>query len=335
MSDRPLASVSLDSDDLWAYLRTHGDPSWSERPSYHPLFFPRVLDVLDELQLRITFFLVGFDAAREEHAPLWRAVTARGHEVGNHSFHHDCWLHRYGAEELDREIARGEEAILASTGQRPLGFRGPGFSWSPQVLEVLARRGYLYDASTLPTFLAPLARRYFLATARLTREELEERQGLFGSFRDGFRPVRAYRWRLESGRTLLEIPVTTMPVVKVPFHLSYLMYLSRVSEMAMVAYLRTAIAMCRLARVEPSFLLHPLDLLGGDEVSQLAFFPGMDLTSRVKERLFARVLRILGEHFRLVPMGEHARALLTRGQLGQRAMPSTADGQAAARRAPA
>ena len=40
-------------------------------------------------------------------------------------------------------------------GRRPIGFPGPGFSWSPDLLEVLAERGYRYDASTLPTYLGP------------------------------------------------------------------------------------------------------------------------------------------------------------------------------------
>jgi len=29
---RPIASVSLDLDDLWTYLRTRGDPAWETRP---------------------------------------------------------------------------------------------------------------------------------------------------------------------------------------------------------------------------------------------------------------------------------------------------------------
>ena len=41
MSPRPLASISLDLDDLWSYLKTHGDQSWPERPSYLDRFVPR------------------------------------------------------------------------------------------------------------------------------------------------------------------------------------------------------------------------------------------------------------------------------------------------------
>ncbi len=316
---RPMASVSLDVDNLWSYMKTHGDQGWERRPTYLDRFFPPVLDALDQLGLRITFFCVGVDADREENLAPFQSLTARGHEVGNHSYEHEPWLHLYSREQLVAELTRTEEAVARATGQRPIGFRGPGYSWSPLLLELLVDRGYLYDASTLPTYLGPLARRYYFMTAKLTEEQRRERAGLFGTFRDGLRPVSPYQWRLASGRRLLELPVTTMPGIKVPFHLSYLLYLSRYSEALMVTYLRTALTACRVTGTEPSFLLHPLDLLGGDQVHELAFFPGMDLSGRRKIELFLKVLRILGEHFRLVDMSTHARAILARGGLSERA----------------
>ena len=317
--DRPIASVSLDVDNQWSYMKTHGDAGWESRPSYLDVFVPTVLGALDEVDLKITFFVVGLDCARDENRFALRMLTARGHEIGNHSYEHEPWLHLYSREQLVREIETAEVAIEQATGQRPTGFRGPGFSWSPTLLEILEERGYLFDASTLPTYLGPVARAYYFWTARrFTKEELKEREGLFGSFRDGLRPVKPYRWRLPNGRRLLEIPVSTIPVIKAPFHLSYLLYLSRFSEGLAMAYLHTAIAACRATGTEPSFLLHPLDILGGDQVPELRFFPGMDIGGDRKRAFFVKVLRTLGEHFRLVPMGEHARALVARDALAER-----------------
>src|SRR5579871_3563944 len=243
---RPLASVSLDVDDLWSYMKTHGDAGWEARPSYYDVFFPTVLEVLEKLGLRITFFIVGRDAEREEHHPILRSVIAAGHEVGNHSYEHEPWLHRYSRQQLADEIGRAESAILAATGQRTIGFRGPGYSWSPTLLEVLVDRGYLFDASSLPTYLGPLARAYYFWTAKLSPEDRATRSSLFGTVRDGLRPIAPYRWKLPGDRQLLEIPVTTMPLFKVPFHVSYLLYLSRWSEALAVAHLRTGLALCAL-----------------------------------------------------------------------------------------
>ena len=318
-NSRPPASLSLDLDDLWSYLRTRGDPSWEGRPSYLPEFLPRMLEILDRLGVKITFFVVGFDAIQAANRPHLRAIAERGHEIGNHSFAHECWLHRYSRVELEADIERAEEALHAATGHRPTGFRGPGFSWSPDLFEVLARRKYVYDASTLPTFLGPLARLYFLASTDLGAVERKQRAALFGSFRDGFRPNKPYRWLLTEGRTLLEIPVTTIPVIKAPFHLSYLLYLSRFSVPLMRAYLDSALTMCRALKVEPSFLLHPLDLLSGDQVPELSFFPGMDIPGPRKERLFSEVLDVLASSFELKTMGEQAASILADGRLALRA----------------
>jgi peptidoglycan/xylan/chitin deacetylase (PgdA/CDA1 family) len=309
---RPLASISLDVDDMWSYMKTHGDPGWEARPSYYDVFFPMALEILDRVGLHLTFFIVGRDAAREESHALLRSVVDAGHEVGNHSFEHEPWLHLYDPRRLADDIGAAEVAIERATGQRPIGFRGPGYSWSPALLEVLAERGYVYDASTLPTFLGPLARAYYFWTAQLTPAQRAERKALFGTFRDGLRPIEPYRWELSSGRRLLEIPVTTMPGVRAPFHLSYLLYLSRFSEPLAIAYLRTALVLCRATGTSPSFLLHPLDLLGSDQAPALRFFPGMELPGSHKRRFFVRVLGVLAEHYRLVPMSVHAHAILGR-----------------------
>jgi hypothetical protein len=312
---RLAASLSLDVDNLWSYLKVHGEDGWRSRPSYLPTFLPLVLEACDALSIRITFFLVGLDAAEDRNGAALREVAAHGHEFGNHSFEHEPWLHRYAPEQVRDELGRADAAIRAATGRAPVGFRGPGFSWSPAVLQAVSALGYAFDASTLPTFIGPLARAYYFATARMTAEERHARNHLFGAFSDGLRPLKPYHWSLPGMPPLLEIPVTTMPGTRTPFHLSYLLYLAQFSDALARAYLRTALALCRLTRTEPSLLLHPLDLIGGDAAPQLRFFPGMHLSSAHKQVLFRSFIGIVAEHFELIPMGEHARRLESRAAL--------------------
>ena len=177
---RPIASLSLDLDNQWSYMKTHGDEGWEELPSYLDILIPRVVDVMKDLNLKITFFIVGQDAVLEKNAAALKLITTSGHDVGNHSFKHEPWLHLYTEEEVETEISSAENAIVAVTGQRPVCFRGPGFSISKTVLKVLSRRGYICDASTFPTFLGPLARAYYFMTSKLDKEELDLRKALFG-----------------------------------------------------------------------------------------------------------------------------------------------------------
>ena len=190
-----LASISLDLDNLWTYKKIHGD-EWQSRPSYLDTFVPYILEILEELGLQITFFVVGADADQEKNKSVLRSIADAGHEIGNHSYEHEPWLQQYSDADLQREVDRTHEAITVATGFEPVGFRGPGFSWSPNLLHILADRKYAYDASTLPTYLGPLARLYYFRTSDLSEEDKEKRKELFGNFKDGFRPNKPYRWSL-------------------------------------------------------------------------------------------------------------------------------------------
>lgn len=303
---KAIASISLDLDNQWSYMKIHGDKGWEEYPSYLDVFLPLILDVLDELGLRITFFVVGKDTERQENWKYLRMISERGHEIGNHSYHHESWLQTYSYDKIENEIRQAEEAIEKVTGKRTVSFRGPGFSWSKDLLKVLETRGYKFDASTLPTFLGPLARAYYFNKSDLTREEKKARKELFGKFSEGFRKVKPYNWDLGQGKVLMEIPVTTIPFFKLPFHQSYLLYISGISKGLMKLYLWIAIMMCKLTKTPPSYLLHPLDLIGGNDIPQLAFFPGMNIESDKKLEIFKIAMRMLKKHFDLLPMNEFA-----------------------------
>ncbi len=310
-----MACVSLDLDDQWSYMKVHGDAGWEAFPSYLDVVIPIVLDVLDELEIKITFFIVGQDAAIEKNRKVLRTIVERGHEVGNHSFHHESWLQSYSKEKIEQEIISAEEAIFEATGQRPKIFRGPGFSWSNDLLMVLQKHNYIFDASLLPTYISPLMRRYYFWKSTLSKEEKESRKELFGSFKEGFYPLKPFLWQFDNHKELLEIPVTTMPVFKLPFHQSYLLYISNISLGLMKAYLRFAIFMCKITNTHPSFLLHPLDLIGADHVPELSFFPGMNVKSEKKLKVFKLGMQILKKNFELVNMSEYAESLSTHKKL--------------------
>jgi len=306
--DKPICSLSLDLDNQWSYMKTHGDPGWEDFPSYLDIVVPRACEIFKRWDWTITFFVVGQDAALDKNREALGLITPSGHEVGNHSFHHEPWLHMQTRQQTEEEIARAEDSIEAATGVHTRGFRGPGYSFSRTTLEVLLQSNYLYDASTFPTFLGPLARAYYFLTSDFSEDEKQKRKNLFGGLRDGLRPVRPYLWDL-GDEDLLEIPVTTMPLFKLPFHFSYLLYISTFSVALSLLYFKTALGLCRMTGTEPSLLLHPLDFLGGDDVSELAFFPAMKLESHRKLNLLDRFLGVLSSRYSVITVGEHAREL--------------------------
>jgi len=134
------ASLSLDLDNEWCFMQTAGDAKWKEYSTYLPEIVPRILKFFARHDLAITFFVVGKDADRDINCPALRGIADAGHEIGSHSFGHQPWLQEYSPEKLDEELAAAEKSIHAATGVTPKMFRGPGYSYTKNVLEALGKR---------------------------------------------------------------------------------------------------------------------------------------------------------------------------------------------------
>lgn len=80
-----------------------------------PEVTPRVLDLLDELGVRATFFMVGDNVRR--HPELLDEVRRRGHGVGNHTMHHLQGMRCRGVRYL-RDVAEAD-ALIGSRLFRP------------------------------------------------------------------------------------------------------------------------------------------------------------------------------------------------------------------------
>jgi hypothetical protein len=78
---------------------------------------------------------------------------------------------------------------------------------------------------------------------------------------------------------------------------------------------RLAMGVCQAFRVEPSLLLHPLDLLGGDDETDLGFFPGMAMPTAVKSTFVGQLLADFAQRFNVVTIEEHAERISARTNL--------------------
>ena len=84
---------------------------------------PLILDILDELKVSATFFVIGLHA--ERHPAFLERIHCTGHEIGNHSYSHAHFgtlrRYRYWVE----EISRTQQIVVDATGQYPRLFRPP------------------------------------------------------------------------------------------------------------------------------------------------------------------------------------------------------------------
>jgi peptidoglycan-N-acetylglucosamine deacetylase len=149
--------VSVDLDDVACYHDIHGieAPDRSMRTLVLERCVPRFLDLFGELGVRATFFVVGRDLERDladagRGADVLQRALAQGHELANHSHAHAYELVTWSREAMAADL-RTCDVALRELGAEPVGFRAPGYTHDDVLLAEVARLGYRYDSSALPS----------------------------------------------------------------------------------------------------------------------------------------------------------------------------------------
>jgi peptidoglycan/xylan/chitin deacetylase (PgdA/CDA1 family) len=107
----------------------------------HPsvtVVLPRLLDTLDALDLRVTFFVEGINT--ELYPDAVREIARRGHEIGCHGWRHERWGDIDGTAEA--EILARCRAAFGALGIGLRGFRPPGGGLTERGLEGLRAAGF-------------------------------------------------------------------------------------------------------------------------------------------------------------------------------------------------
>jgi peptidoglycan-N-acetylglucosamine deacetylase len=74
---------------------------------------PRLLDILKERNIKVTFFEIGQNA--ERNPAIVKRILAEGHEIGNHSWTHPQ-LSKLSDERVTEEITKTQDAIKNASG---------------------------------------------------------------------------------------------------------------------------------------------------------------------------------------------------------------------------
>lgn len=100
-----------------------------------PLVTPALLDALDEMDARATFFIIG-ERAIENSAIVFDAIR-RGHSVGDHSWDHS-YAHFFRSEiHLKTWIGDSHDRIRQKFGVDPVGFRSPAGVVTPPLTQAI------------------------------------------------------------------------------------------------------------------------------------------------------------------------------------------------------
>ncbi|HYJ05956.1 MAG TPA: polysaccharide deacetylase family protein [Chthoniobacterales bacterium] len=102
--------------------------------------FDDLIAALEQAHVRSTFFITGNFAQR--HETCAKAITRRGHELGNHTWNH-ADLTKQSDEAVREEITRAEMLLTEIAGQSPRPrLRAPFGERNDRVLRIAASLGY-------------------------------------------------------------------------------------------------------------------------------------------------------------------------------------------------
>jgi len=140
--------ISIDFEDWHQLVRRRlGASDWEQPGPALERQTQRLLELLDELEVRATFFVLGMSARAHPH--LVERVASRGHELACHGDRH-LPVHSQTPAEFAADLRASRHTIEQLTGQVAKGYRAPAFSITadcPWAYQVLVQEGFAYDAS--------------------------------------------------------------------------------------------------------------------------------------------------------------------------------------------
>jgi polysaccharide deacetylase family protein (PEP-CTERM system associated) len=148
--------LTIDFED-WhqLVLRRIGRPDWRAGSEEFGSYLLKLLDLLDDADVRATFFVVGVTAERHPHA--LREVAARGHELACHGYEHRRAFQQTPVE-FRADVLRGADVVERLGGTAPAGYRAPWFSItrdSVWAYDILCELGFRYDSSLYDSPFVP------------------------------------------------------------------------------------------------------------------------------------------------------------------------------------
>lgn len=181
-------ALTIDVEDFFqvnAFSRHINRGDWENFPLRVADNTRRILDMLDELNVKATFFVLGWVAERE--GSLIKEILLHGHEVACHGYGHEL-IYAIGPDRFRQDIRRAKSILEDIAGTKVSGYRAPSYSITGKsiwALDILVEEGFSYDSSIFPVY--------------------HDTYGLPDS------PRFPYLITRESG-TIMEFPLTTYPL---------------------------------------------------------------------------------------------------------------------------
>ena len=184
-------ALTVDVEDYFqvsAFADAIKQKDWDNHPLRVVDNTRRLLDLFDEYEIKITFFILGWVADRERE--LVMEIANRGHEVACHGYSHQLVYNQ--SPDVFREETLRSKNLLEDIIQQPVrGYRAASYSITEKskwALDILAESGFVYDSSIFPV--------------------RHDRYGMPNT------PEHPYKLTTDAGNSIIEFPLSTAKIFK-------------------------------------------------------------------------------------------------------------------------
>lgn len=111
-----------------------------------------ILSILEEFEVKATFFIVGWVAKR--HPSIVQNIQKAGHEIGCHSYAHRK-VYDLTSDQFKEDTQQAKNILETISGAKVYGYRAPSYSITKKslwALDILEELGFTYDSSIFPIY---------------------------------------------------------------------------------------------------------------------------------------------------------------------------------------
>jgi peptidoglycan-N-acetylglucosamine deacetylase len=146
-----LFTFDVDAEVAWVF-RQSNDPIALSMGRIEPrVAVPLLLAMLDEFDIKSTFFVPGWVA--EKHTPMVEDILRHGHDIEHHGYLHEPPGTFKSEGEEEAALVKGIETLERLTGRRPRAYRSPFWEFSQNTIPLLERYGFEYTGDLMDTLL--------------------------------------------------------------------------------------------------------------------------------------------------------------------------------------
>ena len=296
-----IGNIQIDLDGSWVLLKSLGYPFTLDQDEIYERALPQFLELFSKHDVKATFFVNAADLSVPRKKHLIQQIIQEGHEIANHGYAH-CYLNQLNIHERREEIQKSTQLLNDLVGRQVKGFRAPGYYADRGVISLLEEQGYQYDCSVFPSSIIFLIKLWEKWNTGKVTTPLPIMDSLLAPLRPYTISQKNLYKRGFVDRSLLEIPVTTLPFLRLPLNFSYGVILGKY-------YLSGVLSLTRCFNVPMSYVFHLLDMVGTLQDKRLKRYEWGTPSSPKRKCYIESVIIQLKKEYRLLKLEDFKNAL--------------------------